>query len=44
MHKKDEELRRRLAQMLAAPKSKPLTIDKGHDRPIYTKKKKPKSA
>ncbi len=41
-----EELLERLQQMLDAPKDKPITIDKGHDKPIYApaKPKRPKPA
>ncbi len=39
-----EELKKRLQKMLDAPKDKPITIDKGHDAPIYgpPRPKKPK--
>ena len=41
MDKKDEELKRQLDEMLHAPKGVPLTLDKGHDRPIYSSLAKP---
>ncbi len=31
-----------LERLLNAPPDKPVTIDKGHEQPIYTEKKKPK--
>ena len=37
MEKPDEALKKRIEQMLKAPKDQPLTIDKGHDAPIYAK-------
>ena len=42
LDERGKEMKKQLEQILNAPKDKPITIDKDHDRPVYGEKKKPK--